>query len=268
MKKSYLFFFLVFLFFPGIMAQDSFVVPSGFEVKDHQSFTGSSLFGRINGGAELFLEYGFLQLDYYQLVKEGKEYNLDIYRMKDPLAAYGIFSIKRFRCRDDSSQNEYVCQTPYQLSFARSEYFVTLANDYGTDFAMLESRLIAEELMKTMPHRKLIIPQFDELFQFEKATFPIVLKGKLGFQNGNPSWESFFEGSLGYTCFYRQATIEGEKVEMFRVDFPGEAEAIQFAKLKNWNPGTGFQNEDKSWYMIMNVNSLVFAKGKIILSEQ
>jgi len=265
MEKSNFLFFVIFLLFQGINAQDPFIVPFGFEVKDHQSFTGSSLFGRINGGAELFLEYGFVQLDFYRLVKEGKEYNLDIYRMKDPLAAYGIFSIKRFKCREDSSGNNYVCQTPYQLSLARSEYFVTLANDYGTDASMSESRLIADELVKTISDSTMNIPQFDDLFQFENPSFPIAVRGKLGFQNGNPAWESYFEGFGGYTCFCRQASFGGEKVEMFQVDFPLESEALRFIESKNWDPTKGFQDEQKTWHLQMNGKRLIFARGKINL---
>jgi len=64
-----------------------------------ESYERDGLFGYIDGGAEIFLQYRFARLDLgrYELAAEGtkKEITCEIYRMGSPLDAFGIFSVKR-----------------------------------------------------------------------------------------------------------------------------------------------------------------------------
>jgi hypothetical protein len=66
-----------------------------------RTFTKESLYGYIDGGAEIVLQYGFHDLTVFELVPEppqaptGKSVTLEIYRMASPAAAFGIFSTKR-----------------------------------------------------------------------------------------------------------------------------------------------------------------------------
>ena len=71
---------------------------SGVESAQNRIFTETSLYGYINGGAELYLEYGFDTLIVTEMTVEGNDLKLEVYRMKDPEAAFGIFSVSRFRC--------------------------------------------------------------------------------------------------------------------------------------------------------------------------
>jgi len=64
-----------------------------------QRFPGQSLFGHINGGAELFLEYGFRELVVFRFTPLGgrldREIVLEVYAMESAREAFGIFSLKR-----------------------------------------------------------------------------------------------------------------------------------------------------------------------------
>jgi hypothetical protein len=65
-----------------------------------QTFLKEGLHGYLDGGAEIFLQYGFQDLTVFDLVpdKEAppkKEISLEIYRMDSPKAAFGIFSTRR-----------------------------------------------------------------------------------------------------------------------------------------------------------------------------
>lgn len=66
---------------------------NGVESAQSRTFTETSLYGYINGGAELYLEYGFDTLLVTELVIEGSDIKAEVYRMKDPEAAFGIFSV-------------------------------------------------------------------------------------------------------------------------------------------------------------------------------
>ncbi len=61
-----------------------------------QEFAGEELYAYIDGGAEIYQEYGFRRVivqDYRNIT--GKSVSLEIFEMETPEAAYGIFSFKR-----------------------------------------------------------------------------------------------------------------------------------------------------------------------------
>jgi hypothetical protein len=65
--------------------------PSG----EPQHYVGEDLYTYIDGGAEIYQEYGFKQVlaqDYKNTA--GKSLTLEIYEMKSPDAAYGVFTFK------------------------------------------------------------------------------------------------------------------------------------------------------------------------------
>jgi len=59
-----------------------------------QKFKANNLYGHINGGAELFLEFGFKELQVQRYSKSEFELNLEIYQMENPTAALGIYLMK------------------------------------------------------------------------------------------------------------------------------------------------------------------------------
>jgi len=56
-------------------------------------YDGEALWGLINGGADLYLEYGFNKLLLQLIEWKGYKFRIEIYRMKSPEAAVGIFSV-------------------------------------------------------------------------------------------------------------------------------------------------------------------------------
>jgi hypothetical protein len=58
-------------------------------------YAGDRLFDYIDGGAPQFMEYGFAETVSQELSLNGRTYILDVYRMDDPLAALGVFSVRR-----------------------------------------------------------------------------------------------------------------------------------------------------------------------------
>jgi hypothetical protein len=98
-----------------------------------RTFTESSLYGYINGGAELYLEYGFDTLMVTEMEVDGSDIKLEVYRMKDPEAAFGIFSVSRFRCNGGAGLTEHICRSAYQLQFCKGPYYVSIINDTGSE---------------------------------------------------------------------------------------------------------------------------------------
>jgi hypothetical protein len=65
-----------------------------------RTFPKEGLYGYVDGGAEIFLQYGFRNLTVFELAPEKpsaqrKAITLEIFRMESPAAAFGIFSTRR-----------------------------------------------------------------------------------------------------------------------------------------------------------------------------
>lgn len=86
----------------SMFAQDSIVnlLPDVFSLPGLQTagepkvYSGDDLFEMINGGAEIYLEYGFVKTvsQNYSGITGKSSLRIEIYQMTDPEAAYGIFA--------------------------------------------------------------------------------------------------------------------------------------------------------------------------------
>ena len=69
---------------------------NGWQPEDEAKYAaGEDLFLLINGGAEVYHEYGFQEALFQTYsTKEGKSINLEVYEMVSQEAAFGIYSFK------------------------------------------------------------------------------------------------------------------------------------------------------------------------------
>jgi hypothetical protein len=91
-------------------------------------YCGIDLFTFIDGGAELFLEYGFRKIVAVEYERQrAASINIEIYEMNDPEAAYGIYSV-----RSGSEGNLLAIGNegrvhPYYIMFWKGRFYVTVA---------------------------------------------------------------------------------------------------------------------------------------------
>ena len=126
-------------------------------------FTSSDLYGHIDGGAEMFLEFGFEQLTFQPYTpdfnkaaaKDSGEMQVEIYRMTDPTAATGIYLMNCGKESPDPSFRQRHTINQYQLLFKRDRYYVIVNNSDGAPglrSAMIEfARHIAGRLPAERP---------------------------------------------------------------------------------------------------------------------
>ena len=63
--------------------------------EEPKNYYGDNLFQMINGGADIYHEYGFTQVLSAEFMDaRGKSIKLEIYEMESPAAAYGIYTFK------------------------------------------------------------------------------------------------------------------------------------------------------------------------------
>jgi hypothetical protein len=94
-------------------------------------FSGSALYGHIDGGAEIFFEFGFEEATVQRYRSKAGEVVVDCYRMTDPVAALGIYLGRCGKETPDHAFGERHTLGRYQLMFVRDRYFVIIDNPGG-----------------------------------------------------------------------------------------------------------------------------------------
>jgi hypothetical protein len=88
---------------------------------------GEDLFLLINGGAEIYHEYGFEQAAVLSYADDSdRSLNLEIYEMEDPAGAYGIFTFKRGEGCQSLDIGDGSCLQDYYLNLWKGSFLVTV----------------------------------------------------------------------------------------------------------------------------------------------
>jgi len=103
-------------------------LPAGWSAGDSvQEYDGEGLSELLDGGAELYREFGFVRsLTREYIGPEGALVIVGVYEMTDPEAAFGLFTVSR---REDYQRADYGlvgAESDYQLVFCKGPYFVDL----------------------------------------------------------------------------------------------------------------------------------------------
>ncbi len=95
---------------------------------------GQDLFLLINGGAEIYHEYGFDKALYQTYVADnGKSIHLEIYEMSEPSSAYGMYT---FKSGHEGKAVALGCQgvlESYYLNFWADRYLITVVGMDSSD---------------------------------------------------------------------------------------------------------------------------------------
>ena len=92
-----------------------------------QEYPGQELYTYIDGGAEIYHEYGFRAVIVQDFESAaGKSVSLEIFEMADPGAAYGMFTFKRSGQGRSVPLGSTGALEDYYLNFWKGRYVVTL----------------------------------------------------------------------------------------------------------------------------------------------
>lgn len=164
--------------------------------RDLHSYLGDDLFLYINGGAEIYHEYGFSQV-VVQDYKNANERSLsvEIYKMINPTAAYGIYSFKK---SPEGVPLEITSEgrvEGYYLNFWKGHYLVTITGFDEEKETVEGIKTIANTISKNIPAQE----------DVQKPHLTNLLPKK----DLVPGSEKYFKGSLGLfnTYFFSQQDI-------------------------------------------------------------
>lgn len=235
----------------------SYYLPASNGLKDWkpvgqpQKFEGEDLFLYINGGAEIYHEYGFTQVitqEYRN--KKGKTINLELYEMEDSSSAYGIFTFKKgdigqkIRIGNDAFLEEYY------LNFWKGNVLVTVTgfdSERETMDGLISIAEATDARIKT---------------QGQKPPLPVLLPRK----NLNVNSIKYVKGNLGLVNHYAfdSENIFGVKegitgdygtFEVFLFQYDDENESLKWYEyardhLENNPKFHNFANSDSAFSVI------------------
>ncbi len=141
-------------------------------------FRGEELYRHIDGGADLFFEYGFKEVvvqDYDQPVP----LNCEIYEMSDPAAAYGIYSVRSGADAAPLNIGDGGGRTSYYIMFWKGPYYVTVAGSDTTQASQNMLERIARSVDRKIA-RHSSVPAIVQLLPEEGLITKRYFRGILG----------------------------------------------------------------------------------------
>jgi hypothetical protein len=159
-----------------------------------QEYEGEDLYTYIDGGAEIYQEYGFARVilqDYKN--PAGKSVSLEIFEMKTPEAAFGMFSFKRSGSGKAVPVGAGAELESYYLNFWKGRFLVTL-----TGF---------DEARETVDGLRAIGAAVDARLPADGREPPLV--GALPADGLRPGSVKYFKGLLGLNNLYSFGTARG-----------------------------------------------------------
>ncbi len=197
-------------------------------------FDGSSLWGYINGGADIYMEYGFVKALVQEIQLHQHQFKIEIYQMKDEEAAFGIYSVSIHKCSGMDSLTKFSCLSPYQLQMANGRFYTSIINNNGTLEEQVISQQIARKIINKSNEKSYPLP----LLFMDKAFIPYqkdlkFFRGKLGIQNGFPQWQDLFEEMENYALYFLPIDLKEGSIHIAQIQFSTESDKnLFYNKLK------------------------------------
>lgn len=198
----------------------------GLEITQERTFTKKSLFGYMNGGAELYLEYGFDRLVVTELEIDGKEIKVEAYRMPSADMAFGIYSVNIFRCNQADALSRYYCQSDYQVQFHKGNYYVNIINSSGSSDGLDSARKIAGQMLALIKDNPFDLDDYiPEEFYPKMIEKLLLISGDVAMGNYAFEYSHYIEAYTNYKLLIVDSGSElmlifrfdnGEQIEKFR----------------------------------------------------
>ncbi|MCX6136339.1 MAG: hypothetical protein NTV54_02435 [Ignavibacteriales bacterium] len=215
-------------------------IPFG-KITGTQSFEGKALYGYIDGGAELYREYGFVRLSVYAIDIQKEQLSVELYEMENPPAAFGIFSVNRSQCAAADSVFQFSCIDPYQIQIVQGSCFVRIVNETGSQRALQAGVRIAGVLQSIIPSKPVTLPSIFAASAFHSHIKDLRrMAGPLGVQNGAPDLEDAFDGTGKFELWMLPVDTDSAQSTVLDVSFREVASAQKFAQSYGLENGKSF----------------------------
>jgi hypothetical protein len=175
-------------------------------IKDSvEVFKGENLFSYIDGGADLYLEYGFDEVATCKYVNfAATSIHVEIYRMTSDSAAFGIFTINSSEKGKTVSFVNKALLYDYYLDFWKGSFFVRCSAS-RKDSAVMDTLMLFAQLVDGNIRDKGKEPGLTYVLLVENMEFNNIkyIRGLIGLGNvfnfGHGAIAGFSDGVVGYS---------------------------------------------------------------------
>ncbi len=229
---------------------------------------GEDLYLLINGGAEVYHEYGFKQaLSLSFKNRSGKYINLEIYQMNNAASAYGVYSFKTGTGGKSISLGQEALLEDYYLNFWKGEFVVTLigfdASDTSLEGITQIARALDQKITSAGKKPHLIHRLKSKGIGAKKIKY---IRGNLGlFNQYRFDTANIFgvkEGVIGtyptFTQFIFQYTDERESEKWYQHGLGRLAKNRQFHAAEPAAPAPGFVDKNNTFFILSSNKEYIF----------
>lgn len=192
----------------------------GLSITRNECFEGESLWGYMNGGADIYHEYGFVSLRVEEFSREDESIKLELFRMDNPVSAFGIYSLKTFKCEESDALLYPYCLNKYQLQMVYGDNYIQIVNESGSEGAQQIMIEVMESIVKKLDDKPLNLPiqYLTDSLGFSLLDIKMI-QGELGIQNRASKLTDCFKGIEDFQIYYAKTTLEGEKKTYYEIVF-------------------------------------------------
>jgi hypothetical protein len=115
------------------------------------TFGPAALYNVIDGGAELFLEMGFVDLGIQKYESAGTEIAVEAYRMESPAAALGIYLLKCSRETPVAGISVRNSGDRFQFAVLKNNFFIFINNFSGREELLPVMTILAQQVIAAIP---------------------------------------------------------------------------------------------------------------------
>ncbi len=189
-----------------------------FQLTRNETFDGPSLWGYMNGGADIYLEYGFEILRVQEFTHEDENLKMELYKMSDPISAFGIYSIKSFKCRESGMLASIDCLNPYQYQIQYGDYYISITNESGSAEAKPFMLEMAQTILPRLEYEELLLPctWLTDTTGLSPQEIKMIM-GSLGIQNKAPKLTGMFDGINPYQVYFASMEKEGKRIQVYQI---------------------------------------------------
>ncbi len=224
---------------------------SGIESQDFKPMGASEVFNpdnlsdKIDGKAELYLEYDFIVMLCRRFAAKGAPeqwFEVFIYDMGEPLNAFGVYTLQRRPGTRDSDLAQYAYTSENALFFMQGKYYVEIVGAQTSDILQKAISEAGKKILSQYPAASFSLPEISLLpaeniktetlkyfnknaFSFEKmdhilaVNYEISRKELTGFISMRKSAEAAENLKEEYFKFLKN--LGGEKMESPDLNVPG-----------------------------------------------
>lgn len=151
-------------------------IPAGWKKSESPlHFQGSNLYGHINGGSELFLEFGFEELTVQRYRCGSDEVVIELYRMTDQGAAWGIYLMKCGKETPNPTISSRHTINVYQMLGVQDRYYFQINNLEASERGQSAMLALGRELATQLPRTKdWVVPPGIDSSKLEKDSLRLI----------------------------------------------------------------------------------------------